>query len=349
MAPKIGYHLSSEEHGPNDLVRYARMAEEHGFSFATISDHFHPWIDAQGQSPFVWSVLGAIAQATKRLELGTWVTCPTMRIHPAIIAQASATVAAMMPGRFFLGVGTGENLNEHVVAQGWPETEVRHARLEEAIGIIRLLWAGGNKSHHGRYYTVENARLYTLPEELPPLLVAVGGPRSAELAGRVGDGLIATEPEAEIINEFEAAGGRGKPRYGSLTVCWAKDEASARKTAHRIWPTSAMESSTSWELPLPQHFEDVAKLVTEDAVAETIICGPDPDRHLVAIAEYVDAGFDHVGIHQVGPDQEGFFQFFAREVLPRVARLRGGAGGGAKGSRRPARSTAKRRSGRRAA
>jgi coenzyme F420-dependent glucose-6-phosphate dehydrogenase len=339
MALKIGYHLSSEEHGPNDLVRYAQMAEEHGFTFATISDHFHPWVDAQGQSPFVWSVIGAIAQTTKELELGTWVTCPTTRIHPAIIAQASATVAAMMPGRFFLGVGTGENLNEHIVAQGWPETEVRQARLEEAIGIIRLLWEGGNKSHHGRYYTVENARLYTLPEALPPLLVAVGGPRSAELAGRVGDGLIATEPEAEMIHEFEAAGGRRKPRYGSVTVCWAKDEASARKTAHRIWPTSAIESSTSWELPLPQHFEDVAKLVTEDAVAETIVCGPDPDRYVEAIAKYVEAGFDHVSVHQVGPDQRSFFQFFTREVSPRVARLRGGTGGG---SRRPARSTAKR-------
>jgi coenzyme F420-dependent glucose-6-phosphate dehydrogenase len=346
MALQIGYQLSSEEHSPNDLVRYAQMAEEHGFIFATISDHFHPWIDAQGQSSFVWSVIGAIAQATKTLGLGTWVTCPTTRIHPAIIAQASATVATMLPGRFFLGVGTGENLNEHIVAEGWPETEVRQARLEEAISIIRLLWEGGNKSHHGHYYTVENARLYTLPEKPPPLLVAIGGPRSGELAGRVGDGLIATEPEAEIIREFDAAGGRGKPRYGSVTVCWARDEASARKTAHRLWPTAAIESSLSWELPLPQHFEDAAKLVTEDAVAETIVCGPDPERYVEAIAKYMEAGFDHVCIHQVGPDQKGFFPFFARDVLPRVARLRGGPGGG---SRRPGRSTPKRRGERRAA
>jgi coenzyme F420-dependent glucose-6-phosphate dehydrogenase len=347
MALQIGYQLSSEEHRPQDLVRYARMAEEHGFTFATISDHFHPWTDAQGQSPFVWTVIGAISQATRELELGTWVTCPTMRVHPAIIAQASATVAAMMPGRFFLGVGTGENLNEHIVAQGWPETEVRQARLEEAIAIIRLLWEGGNKSHHGRYFTVENARLYTLPEAPPPLLVAVGGPRSAELAGRVGDGLIATGPEAEAIREFNAAGGRGKPRYGSVTVCWAKDEAAARKTAHRIWPTAAMESSTSWELPLPQHFEDVAKLVTEDAVAETIVCGPQPERHLEAIAKYAEAGFDHVCVHQVGPDQEGFFRFYSREVLPRLGSLTGPAA--LRGSPRPAGSPAKRRRERRAA
>ena len=294
------------------------MAEEHGFTFAAISDHFHPWIDAQGQSPFVWSVIGAIAHATRRLELGTWVTCPTMRLHPAAVAQAAATAAAMMPGRFFLGVGTGENLNEHIVGQGWPETEVRHARLEEAIGIIRLLWKGGNRSHHGQYFSLENARLYTLPDELPPLLVATGGPRSAELAGRLGDGLIATGPEAALVRAFNAAGGKGKPRYGSVTVCWARDEKSARKTAHRLWPTAEMESSLSWELPLPQHFEHAAKLVTEDAVAEAIVCGPDPDKHVAAIRKYVKAGFDHIVVQQVGPDQAGFFAFFAREVLPRL-------------------------------
>jgi coenzyme F420-dependent glucose-6-phosphate dehydrogenase len=321
MKIEIGYQLSSEEHGPNDLVRYARMAEEHGFTFATISDHFHPWTDRQGQSPFVWSVIGAISQATERLGLGTWVTCPTVRIHPAIIAQASATAAAMMPGRFFLGVGTGENLNEHILGQGWPETEVRQARLEEAIQVIRLLWEGGNRSHHGVHYTVENARLYTRPEEPPPLLVAAGGPESARLAGRLGDGLIATGPEADLVARFRAAGGKRKPRYGSVTVCWARDERSARKTAHEVWPTAAMESSLSWELPLPRHFEDVARLVTEDAVAEEIVCGPDARKHVAAIKKYAAAGFDHVTVHQVGPDQAGFFEFYAREVLPRLRAL----------------------------
>ena len=339
MALQIGYQLSSEEHRPADLVRYACMAEEHSFDYATISDHFHPWIDAQGQSPFVWSVIGAIAQATRNLRLGTWVTCPTTRIHPAIIAHASATVAAMMPGRFFLGVGTGENLNEHILGDAWPETEVRQARLEEAIAVIRLLWEGGNQSHHGRYYTVQNARLYTLPKEPPPLLLAVGGPRSAEIAARLGDGLIATEPAAAMVRTFEAAGGHGKPRYGSMTVCWARDEASARKTAHRIWPTSAMESSLAWELPLPKHFEDVAKLVTEDAVAESVVCGADAERYVKAIDEYVKAGFDHVSLHQVGPDQEGFFRFFARDVMPRV-RKRGAPG---RARRRPARRDVRRK------
>jgi G6PDH family F420-dependent oxidoreductase len=297
------------------------MAEEHGFAFANISDHFHPWTDAQGQSPFVWAVIGGIAHATERLQLGTWVTCPTVRMHPAIVAHAAATAASMMEGRFFLGVGTGENLNEHILGGRWPETEVRQDRLEEAIAVIRLLWEGGNKSHHGRHYTVENARLYTLPEKRPPLFVAVGGPRSAELAGRVGDGLIATSPEADLVDHFEKAGGRGKPRYGSLTVCWANDEKTARRTAHRLWPIAAMESSLSWELPSPQHFEDVAKLVTEDAVAETIVCGPDPEPHVKALMKYVQAGFDHVAVHQVGPDQAGFFRFYAREVLPRLTPL----------------------------
>jgi G6PDH family F420-dependent oxidoreductase len=322
MTVEIGYQLSSEEHHPNDLVTYARMAEDHGFTFATISDHFHPWIDRQGQSPFVWAVVGAISQATTRLRLGTWVTCPTMRIHPAIIAQASATAAAMMSGRFFLGVGTGENLNEHILGLGWPETEVRQERLEEAITVIRLLWKGGNRSHHGKHYTVENARLYTLPDEPPPLLVAVGGPQSAKIAGRMGDGCIATAPDRDLVRKFQAAGGKGKPRYGGLTVCWGREEKAARRMAREIWPTSAMESSLSWELPLPRHFEDVAKLVTEDAVAEAIVCGPDPQKHLDAIHEYVKAGFDHVGVHQVGPDQAGFFAFYAREVLPKLKLLK---------------------------
>jgi short-subunit dehydrogenase len=212
---RLGYKLSSEEQTPSDLVRYAQMAEESGFTFALISDHYHPWIDRQGQSPFVWSVLGAIAQATKRLTVGTAVTCPTVRIHPAIIAQAAATTAALMPGRFFLGLGTGENLNEHIVGQGWPETEVRQERLEEAIEVIRQLWRGGNQSHHGRHFTVENARLYSLPDELPPLLIAAGGPQSATLAGRLGDGMIGTGPEAELFTKFDEAGGTGKPATAS--------------------------------------------------------------------------------------------------------------------------------------
>ena len=343
----IGYKLSSEEFGPEELVRFAGLAEQAGFSFALISDHFHPWIDRQGQSPFVWSVIGGIAQATSRLRVGTAVTCPTFRVHPAIVAQAAATCALMMPGRFFLGLGTGENLNEHIVGQGWPETEVRQARLVEAIGVIRQLWKGGVQSHRGEFFTVENARLYSLPRTPPPLLVAIGGPRSAELAGELADGAIATDPERQLLEAFRKAGGAGKPTYGEMTACWGRDERKARELARAHWPTAAMESSLSWELPLPSHFEAVAELVTAEAVAESVTCGPDPRRHLEAIERYARAGYDHVCVHQVGPDQEGFIDFYAREILPalggRAARGNGG------GLARAARSRAGRSNGPRAA
>ena len=205
---EIGYSMSSEEHAPLDLVKYAKIAEDVGFSFALISDHYHPWISRQGHSPFVWSVIGAIATATDRLRVGTGVTCPLMRMHPAIVAQAAATAAAMMPGRFFLGVGTGENLNEHVLGEGWPDADTRRAMLEEAIDVLRALWSGGEQSHFGRFFTVDNARLYTLPDEPPQVMVAAGTRATAELAGRLGDGLIGTAPDSDLVAAFEHAGGR---------------------------------------------------------------------------------------------------------------------------------------------
>jgi G6PDH family F420-dependent oxidoreductase len=313
----IGYAMSAEEHHPNDLVQHARLAEEAGFTFALISDHFHPWVDAQGHSPFVWSVIGGIAGATRSLRLGTGVTCPTVRIHPAIVAQAAATSAAMMPGRFFLGVGTGENLNEHITGERWPEWEVRGAMLKEAVQVIRLLWQGGNQSHHGRFYTVENARLYTLPEEPTPIIVAATGPKSSQLAGRIGDGLCATKADPTTVQEFEKAGGSG-PKYAQATVCWAPDEATARKTAHGLWAYSALPGELSQELPTPAHFEQAVQIVTEEMVAESIVCGPDPERHVSKIREYADAGYDHIYIHQVGPDQAGFLDYYRREVMPRL-------------------------------
>jgi coenzyme F420-dependent glucose-6-phosphate dehydrogenase len=313
---EIGYAISSEEHAPNDLVKNARRAEEVGFTFALISDHFHPWVDKQGHSPFVWSVIGAIAHATERLRLGTGVTCPLIRIHPAIIAQAAATAAAMMPGRFFLGLGTGENLNEHILGDRWPPYEVRREMLEEAVEIIRLLWQGGQQSYHGAYYTVENARLYTLPDQPPPIMVAAGGSQAAELAGQIGDGLIGTSPEVEVLRAFEQSGGARKPRYGQVTVCWAQDEATARRMAYEIWPNAANQGELSQELPTPAHFEQAAKMVTEEQVAKSVICGPDPQRHIEALRKYIDAGYDHVYVHQVGRDQEGFFKFYQQQVLP---------------------------------
>lgn len=315
---KIGYWLSSEEHPPQSLVLYAQQAEATGFEFALISDHFHPWLDRQGQSPFVWGVIGGIAQVTQQLRLGTAVTCPTFRIHPAIIAQAAATAAAMMPERFFLGVGTGENLNEHITGQRWPASDIRRAMLEEAITIIRLLWAGGEQSHYGTYYTVENARLYTLPPTAPPLIVAASGEKAARLAGQQGDGVIATGPQPEVVQAFEQAGGKGKPRYAKINCCWAESEAAARRTVHTLWPTSALGGELFTELPLPAHFEQAVKLVTEEAAAKETVCGPDPERYLAEIEKFRAAGFDHLCLHQIGPDQAGFFRFFERELGPQL-------------------------------
>ena len=315
---EIGYALSCEEHPPNDLIRYARRAEETGFTFALISDHYHPWVDRQGQSPFVWSVIGGIAQTTQHLRLGTGVTCPTMRIHPAIIAQAAATSATMMPGRFFLGVGTGENLNEHILGQRWPPHDIRLAKLEEAVKVIRLLWQGETCTHRGQHYTVENARIYTLPDELPPIMVAASGQHAAEVAGRIGDGLINVAPVEDIVEHFQRAGGNGKPRYGQLTVCWAQDEASGRRMVHDDWPNSGVQGELSQELPSPAFFEQAAKMVREEDIAEKIPCGPEPEHHIKEIKAFVEAGFDHVYIHQIGPDQEGFFQFYERHVLPKL-------------------------------
>jgi coenzyme F420-dependent glucose-6-phosphate dehydrogenase len=312
----IGYALSSEEHMPNDLVHYARLAEEAGFPYALISDHFHPWVDQQGQSPFVWSVIGGISQVTEKLRLGTGVTASIMRIHPAIIAQAAATAAAMMPGRFFLGVGSGENLNEHILGDHWPPIEVRLEMLEEYVEFIRLLWEGENVSRWGTYYTVENARIYTLPEDLPPIMVAAGGKLAGDVAGRIGDGLIATSPDRDTAESFREAGGHGKPMYGQLTVCWGEDEAEARRTAHKWWPNTVLPGFLSADLIAPPHFELAVKLVSEDDVAEKIICGPVKQRHLDGLQEFIDAGFDYVYIHQVGPDQEGFLRFYQKEILP---------------------------------
>lgn len=316
---KLGYTLSSEEFDAPSLVAQAERAEQAGFSFASVSDHFHPWIDEQGESPFVWGTLGAISQRTERIELITGVTCPTFRIHPAIVAQAAATAASLLPGRFSLGVGSGENLNEHIVGAGWPGVVVRQERLEEAIEVIRKLWEGKLSSHRGKHFTVENARIYSLPEEPPPLLVAVAGERSVEIAARAGDGLVGTAPVADSVEQFRSEGGAGKPTYGQLHVCWAEDEEAAKQLALKQWPNGAISGSHFLELPLPAHFEEAAEALDEEDVAESIVCGPDPERHRAAIQEYVDAGYDHVYIHQIGPDQDGFFDFYEREVLPRFA------------------------------
>jgi len=315
---RLGYALSSEEHPPQDLVRYAREAEARGFDFCFISDHFHPWVSRQGHSPFVWSVLGAISQTTSRIPFGTGVTAPIIRTHPAVIAHAAATTAAMLPGRFMFGVGTGENLNEHVVGEGWPDADDRLAMLEEAIEVIRQLWTGEEVTFRGGHYKVDRARLYTLPDEPPPILIAAKGDKALEFAAQAGDGLVGLTPEREFIERFESAGGRGKPRYGQLHVCWAENESEAKRTAHEWWPNTAVPPKPTVDLASPADFEEAAKEVSAEDVAEKVTLGPDPKTHLDAIREYEDAGYDHVYVHQIGPDQDGFFRFYSEEILPEV-------------------------------
>jgi G6PDH family F420-dependent oxidoreductase len=314
--PKLGFALSSEEHSATKLVELAVAAEDAGFEFAMISDHFHPWIPEQGHSPFVWSVLGAIAARTTTLRLGTGVTCPIIRTHPTVIAQAAATTAELLPDRFWLGLGTGERLNEHVTGAPWPPADVRTEMLEEAIEVIRALWRGAEVDHRGRYFTVENATLFSRPDTPPPILMAAGGPRAARSAGKTGDGLIATAPDADLVKTYrDAAEPEVGPRVGQITVCWAEDEADARATAHRWWPNAALHGAVSQELARPDDYAALAKGVTVDQVAKEVICGPDPAPYRAAIDKFEEAGFDHVYLHQVGPDQAGFLDFAQREIL----------------------------------
>ena len=316
--PDYGLALSSEEHPPNDLVRLAERAEETGFEFAMISDHFHPWTDAQGESPFVWAVIGGIAQATDRIRLGTGVTCPTIRMHPAIVAHAAATAGSMMAGRFFLGLGTGENLNEHVVGEAWPAPDERLAMLEEAIDVIRQLWEGGYQTFRGDFYDVEQARLYTLPDEPPAIAVAAGKPLAAKLAGRAADALINVAPDDEVIEAFESADGQGKPKYGQITGCWAASAEEGARIACEVWPNAALSGDLGYELPLPLHFEQATEDVKPEDLAEAIPCGPDPERWLEDIRAFEQAGYTHIYFHQIGRDQEGFLRFWTDELTPRL-------------------------------
>ena len=313
---EIGYFLSSEEHGPAELVSFAGQAEEAGFRSAWISDHFHPWNENQGEASFVWSVLGGIA-ATTELRVTTAVTCPMMRIHPVIVAQAAATVAAMMPGRFQLGVGSGENLNEHILGQHWPPADIRLEMLEEAVTLIRILWEGKLTTQVGKHYRVENARIYSLPSQPPPVLMSAFGTKAAEVAARVAEGFMSTSPDRDTLDHYHRQGGTG-PAQAGMKVCWAADAASARKTAHELWANSGVPGALSQELPLPSNFEQASQLVTEDQIAEKIVCGPDPEPYVEMIEKYLDAGFDEVYVSQVGKDQQGFFDFYRTELAPRL-------------------------------
>ena len=310
----FGYTLSSEEHPPRDLVQHARRAEEAGFDFASISDHYHPWVSAQGHSPFVWSVLGGIAATTERLQVGVGVTCPIVRVHPAVVAQAAATTSLLFDGRFFLGLGTGEALNEHVVGNRWPPIAVRRDMLEEAIEIMRALFTGETVEHRGEHYEVDNARLFDPPTAELPLVVSGFGPEAAELSGRIGDGFWGNAPDRELLDAFERAGGTG-PRYAQLNLCWASSEEQARKTVYETWPNTAVPGQLSQDLPTWTHFEQATEIVTEDDATKSVPCGPDIVEELAeSVRQYVDAGYDHLYFHQIGPDQDGFFRYWESEL-----------------------------------
>lgn len=314
---ELGYTLSAEEHGPARLIELAGRAEEVGFDFVSISDHYHPWLMAQGHASFVWSVLGALSRSTSRIGVGVGVTCPIMRIHPAIIAQAAATTACLLPGRFTLGLGTGEALNEHITGMRWPPADIRQEMLEEAISIIRELWTGENVNHHGRYYTVEDARIFDVPPSPLPIVVSAFGPQAAELAARCGDGVWATGP-GKIFDDYQAAGGRGQ-RWTQLTLCWAPTRAEAVDTAFHYWRNTAVPGQLSQDLPTVNHFEQASSIVTKDMVADSVPCGPDPGPVLEAVEAARAAGADHVYLHQIGPDQEGFFQFYDSRIRPELS------------------------------
>ena len=313
----LGYCLTSELHGPRELVEHARLAEQAGFRFGLISDHYHPWTSTQGHSPFVWGVIGGIAQVTNEMTLGTGVTCPMVRIHPAVVAQAAATASLMMGGRFFLGVGTGENLNEHILGDRWPPLAVRREMLEEAVAVMRELWKGDFVIHHGAHYTVENARIYDPPDGGSlPVYVAAAGAKAAALSGRIGDGFVGVAPEKENLEVFEREGGGGKPKVGQVHVCWGESRDAALKTAHELWPNVAITGEAGQELPMPGHFAQLAAMVSPEDVDELVACGPDADRHLETVNRFADAGYTHVYVHQIGDDQAGFLDFYKREILP---------------------------------
>ncbi|GAB2963258.1 LLM class F420-dependent oxidoreductase [Micromonospora polyrhachis] len=317
---RIGYKLAAEGFGPTELIRQAVRAEQAGFDFVEISDHYHPWLDVQGHSPFAWTVLGAIAARTDRIGLATGVTCPTVRYHPAIIAQAAATLAIVSNDRFVLGVGSGERLNEHVVGQGFPNASGRHELLREALEIIRRLWSGGYQSYEGKHLRLEDARVFDLPDRLPLIAVAASGPASVKLAAEFGDGLFATEPKPDLVDNYRAAGGTG-PRYAEVAVAWAPDEEQAVRAA---WETSRW-SVTGWkvmsELPNPVNFDAASRTVTDDDIRQQFAVGPDVERHVQAVRKYAEAGFDHLVLQNAGPDPDGFIDFFERELADRLRAL----------------------------
>ncbi len=322
---QIGYKLAAEAFGPKELIRQAVRAEQAGFDFVEMSDHYHPWLDVQGHSPFAWSVLAAIAAKTEGLGLATGVTCPSVRYHPAIIAQAAATMSIISDGRFTLGVGAGERLNEHVVGSGFPARRVRHERFREALEIIRLLWQGGYRSYEGKHLQLEDARVFDLPEDLPVIAVAASGPASARIAAELGDGLFATEPDSDLVSTWQRLGGHG-PAYAEMPLAWAADEDKAIQAVLEKTRFALTGWKVMAELPNPVNFEAATASITADEVKAQFACGPDVSRHLEVAQQFVDAGFDHLVTLNAGPDPGGFMDFFARELAEPLRALTPAAG-----------------------
>jgi G6PDH family F420-dependent oxidoreductase len=322
----FGYTLMCEQQGPRQLVRQAGLAEEVGFDFAVVSDHYHPWLEEQGESPYAWSVLGAVAERTKRMNLMTMVTCPIVRYHPALVAQKAATVQLLSEGRFALGLGAGENLNEHVVGMGWPPVQERHHMLSEAIEIIRELWKGDFVTLEGDYFNVHNARLYSLPERLPPIFVAAGGTEAAALAAGSGDGLIATEPRGELVQSYRGAGGEGST-WAQIAVSWAETPRRGLETAQRYFRYAVPGWKVQTELPNPVNFAAATRTVRLEDMAELVPHGPDPEPYIQGIRKFLDAGFENVAVVQAGADQEGFIRFWERELAPALRQTARASGG----------------------
>ena len=313
---EYGLTLSSEEHSPERLVEIAVGAEKVGFDFVSISDHFHPWISEQGHSPFVWSVLGAISSATDSIGVAVGVTCPTVRIHPAINAHAVATTARLLEGRFTWGVGSGENLNEHILGDGWPPADIRLEMLDEAIEVMRRLWTGESVTFRGEHYWVEDARIFDLPENLPPVIVSAFGDNAAKLAAEKGDGLWITGIRNDVIDTFRDNGGSG-PIYSQLSLCWDPDRKAALDRATRLWPNTALPGQLAQDLRTVQHFEEAVKLIDSEQMEQAELpLGPDPEPILDSIQKAAKAGIDHIYLHQIGDPLDGFLEFWEKEIRP---------------------------------
>lgn len=318
----IGYTIMGEQAGPRQLVADGVRAEQAGFDFIAASDHYSPWLEEQGHAPYTWSVLGALAQATERIELMTYVTCPTMRYHPAVVAQKAATMQLLSDGRFTLGIGSGESLNEHVTGRPWPPADIRLQMLVEALEIIRPLLAGETLTYRGGHLQTEAARLWDLPPEPPPIGVAVSGPKSCEIAGGHADAMIAVQPDALLGERFDAAGGTGKPRIGQVGLSYDEDAAAARRRALEQFRWFLGGWDVMAELPGTKHFAAASQLASEEDVAAQVPCGPDLDAHIQGIKKFVEAGFTHVAVVQIGGHhQDQFLDWSERELIPAVREL----------------------------